>query len=109
MLGLKVTIERFTDEAQPGWVECRFSDAVGRSHIFEEKVPVVTQENLDATSPYPRSGIIACQVVGTRVTSEGREVIIVDTLQPWGIESNAGQTRFEVLREQVIEFDHGAG
>jgi hypothetical protein len=109
VLGIKVTIERFTDESEPGWVECRFVDAVGTIHIFEEKVPVVSDENLDATSAYPRSGIIRCQVVGTRVAPEGQELIIVDTVQPWGIESKAGETRFEVLREQVIEFNQGAG
>jgi hypothetical protein len=107
--GIRVTIERFTDESQPGWVECRFADAAGKSHLFEEKVPVVSYEDLDARSVYPRSGIIGCQVVGTRVAPEGRELVIVDTKQPWGIESKAGETRFEVLREQTIEFNHGAG
>ena len=109
VLGIKVTIERFTQEWQPGWVQCRFVDAAGKSHVFEEKVPVVSDENLDATSEYPRSGIIGCQVVGSGVASDGRPVVIVDTEQPWGIESKAGETRFEVLPEQVIEFNHGAG
>jgi hypothetical protein len=109
VLGIKATIERFTQESQPGWVECTFADAAGKSHVFEEKVPVVTVENLDATSEYPRPGVIGCQVVGTRVGSDGRELLTVDTEQPWGIESKAGETRFEILREQVIEFDHGAG
>ena len=109
MLGIKVTIERFTLESQPGWVECRFADAAGTSHVFEEKVPVVSDEDLDAGSVYPRAGVIGCQVVGARVPSDGKELIIVDTEQPWGIESKAGETRFEVLREQLIEFNHGAG
>jgi hypothetical protein len=109
VLGIKVSIERFTDESQPGWVECRFSDAAGKVHVFEEKIPVVSLEDLDAGSDYPRSGIIGCEVVGTRVTRDGRELTIVDTEQPWGIESKAGKTRFEVLPDQVIEFNHGAG
>lgn len=57
MLGIKVTIVRFTDESQPGWVECAFIDA---------------------------SGV-------------------------WRIESKAGHSRFEVFRDQVLEFTHGAG
>jgi hypothetical protein len=109
VLGIKVTIERFTQEWQPGWVECTFADAAGKSHVFEEKVPVVTVEDLDASSDYPRAGVIGCQVVATRVGPDGRELLTVDTEQPWGIASKAGETRFEVLREQVIEFDPGAG
>jgi len=109
VLGIKVTIDRFTQEWQPGWVECSFPDAAGKAHVFEEKVPIVTDENLDARSEYPRAGIIGCQVVGTRVGPDGREVVIVDTGQPWGIESKTGETRFEVLPEQVIEFNQRAG
>jgi hypothetical protein len=109
VLGIKVTIERFTDASQPGWVECRFADAAGNYHVFEEKVPIVSDENLDAGSAYPRPGFIGCQVVGTRVPSDGRKLIIVDTEQPWAIESKTGQTRFEVLDEQLIELNHGAG
>ena len=109
MLGIKVTIERFTEAWQPGWVECTFTDAAGKSHVFEEKVPLVTGESLDAGSGYPRPGVIGCQVVATRTGPDGREVLTVDTEQPWAIESKAGETRFEVLREQVIEFDYGAG
>lgn len=109
MLGIRVTIERFTKQSQPGWVECSFADAAGKSHVFEEKVPVVSDESLDSTSAYPRSGIIGCQIVETRVEPDGRDVFIVDTEHPWGIESKAGETRFEVLREQIIEFNRGAG
>jgi hypothetical protein len=109
VLRIKVTIERFTDESQPGWVECRFADAAGNSHVFEEKVPIVSDEDLDAGSAYPRPGFIGCQVVATRVPSDGRKLIIVDTEQPWGIESKTGQTRFEVLDEQLIEFDQVQG
>ena len=109
MLAIKVTIERFTQEWQPGWVECSFADAAGQSHVFEEKAPVVSVEDLDATSTYPRPGIIGCEVVGTRVGPDGRELVTVDTEQPWGIESKAGETRFEILREQLVDFDQGAG
>jgi len=109
VLGIKVTIERFTQEWQPGWVECRFDDAVGNSHVFEEKVPVVTEEDLDSQSEYPRPGIIGCELLATRVAPDGREVVVVDTERPWGIESKNGETRFEVFRDQIVEFNHGAG
>lgn len=104
-----MTIERFPHESQPGWVRCSLVDAAGRAHVFEAKVPVVSSENLDAGTRYPRAGVIGCQLIGTAVTPDGREVVLVDTEQPWGIESEAGETRFEVLREQVIDFDGGVG
>jgi hypothetical protein len=105
--GIKVTIERFSNASQPGWVECSFVDAAGLAHAFEEKVPVVTVEPLDARSKYPREGVIGCEIIGTRRAADGRELIMVDTERPWGIESRAGQARFEVLREQVLELDFG--
>jgi hypothetical protein len=63
MLGVKVEILRYVDDSQPGFVECRLIDAWGNQHLFLEKVPVVTLENLDVSSTYPQSGIIACQIV----------------------------------------------
>ena len=109
MFGIKATILRFTDEWQPGWVECTFVDASGVSHFFEQKVPVVTVEDLDARSEYPRDGIIGCTILSVRGEEKGREIMTVDTELPWGIESKMNQTRFDVFRDQVLEFIHGAG
>jgi hypothetical protein len=108
MVGIRVTIDRFTDEHFPGWVACSFIDAAGALHLFEEKVPVVTEENLRAESDYPREGIIGCEVISSRCEADGRELVLVDTEKPWGIESKAGTTRFEVNRNQILEFN-GAG
>jgi hypothetical protein len=47
--------------------------------------------------------VVACCSISSRLTADGREVVTVDTEQPWGIESNAGQTQFEVFREQLVE------
>jgi hypothetical protein len=46
MAGLKVTIARFVDEHQPGFVECTFADASGVTHSIIEKVPVISAEDL---------------------------------------------------------------
>ncbi len=102
---IKVQIERFTDPHQPGWVECRLVDAFGVTHLFEEKVPVVTSEALSAESDYPRDGIVACEVLLRRAGPDGREVVTVDTERPWGVASKEGTTRFEVFRDQLGELD----
>ena len=104
MLGVKVEISRYIDNSQPGWVECMFIDAWGNPHSFVEKVPIVTSENLDASSSYPQSGIIACQVVEKR-DANGREVVKIETDTPWHVESKAGESCFDVLPDQLIEFD----
>lgn len=106
MFGIAVEIRRYVDDAQPGWVECGITDAGGREWVFVEKVPVITTEDLDARSEYPRPGVIACQVVERRQQS-GRDIVVVDTELPWHVEATTGDTRFEVRPEQVVEFDWG--
>jgi hypothetical protein len=59
-----VEIVRYTDDHQPGWVECRLTDVAGRAWSFVEKVPVVSAEYLDAGSAYPRPGSVSCSVLG---------------------------------------------
>jgi hypothetical protein len=105
VFGVRAVIRRYVSDDNPGWVECAFTDARGRDWVFVEKVPVVTAELLDADSTYPRPVILACEV-GERVRDEaGREVVVVDAAQPWGIETATGETRFEVRPEQVVRLD----
>lgn len=102
MLGVVIEIRRYVDDAQPGWVECGLTDAAGQSWLFIEKVPIVTTEDLDADSRYPRPGIIACQLVERR-REDGREVAVIDTELPWHVEATTGETRFVVSSEQLVE------
>jgi hypothetical protein len=104
MFGVNVEISRYVDDSFPGFVECRLVDVWGRPHLFIEKVPVVTLENLDASSTYPQPGIIGCQIV-ERKHVNGREILKIDTETPWHIESTSGETSFEVSPEQLVEFD----
>ena len=43
---LKVKIVSYTEDSNPGWVMCTFQDIYGKSHSFEEKVPIVTENTL---------------------------------------------------------------
>jgi hypothetical protein len=103
MTGLRVEIRRYVRADFPGWVECVLTDVHGQVWKFVEKVPVVTAEPLDATSTYPRPGVIGCEVV------QSSEVVVIETVSPWGVEATTGETRFEVRLEQVVEFDFGPG
>jgi hypothetical protein len=104
-LRIRVSIDRFTDASQPGWVECSFVDAVGKRHLFLEKIPIVTAENLWADSVYPAEGFIAGTIIGVDRTTDGREILTVDTERPWGVESTSGEFRFQVFRDQLVEED----
>jgi hypothetical protein len=107
MIGVVVEIRRYVDDSQPGWVECGITDADGQEWAFVEKVPIVTAEDLDTHSHYPRPGVIACQVVDRR-WELGREAVVIDTELPWHVEATTGQTRFVVRPEQLLEFELGS-
>lgn len=100
---LLVEICRYVSDAQPGWVECRLIDAAGAEHLFIEKVSVVTKAHLSGVTSYPRSGLLACTVIRTRARPDGSKVLQIDTQVPWGVASTAGECRFEVLAEQLVQ------
>jgi hypothetical protein len=105
MIGVQVTITRFVDEAQPGWVECTLTDIHGQSHIFVEKAPVVSKANLDARSLYPQQGVIACEIFVTWLDITGREVLTIDTSSPWSVKSTSGKTQFDIFASQLAQFE----
>lgn len=98
---LQVTITRFISKDNPYFIECRFMDALGKEHIIHEKVPVITHEDLDEHSTYPRPGYIACEVMEKYPVDGGSEIVIINTSKPWGIETTEGETIFEVDAAQV--------
>jgi hypothetical protein len=99
--GIRVSIIRFVDAHQPGWVECRLIDAAGEHHVFIEKVPVVSSERLWADTAYPRPGVIACSVVAEH--AHAPETVTVDTDQPFGVTSRDGRSRFDVSRQDLVD------
>ncbi len=101
MRELVVQIDRLVDEHQPGFVECSFLDALGRRHVFIEKVPVVTTEDLWVDSQYPLQGAIACQVQREWREADARALAQVSTKLPWGVESTSGESSFVVLATQL--------
>lgn len=104
MLGLRVTIVRWVDDHQPGWVECHLVDDWDRLWVFVEKAPVVSAENLGPDTAFPRPGVIACEVLERALLDAEVIRLVVSTAVPWGVEATTGQTQFEVRPEQVFEF-----
>ena len=98
MVAFRVEIVRYIDAAFPGFVELQFVDARGRRWSCHEKVPVVTLEDLDDASRYPRPAAIACEVL-----ARGDQTARVSTARPWGIESVDGETEFEIPVDLLVD------
>jgi len=60
MIGVRVELRWYVDDSQPGWVECRLTDAACREWTFVEKVPVVTAEPLDASKTWTLTFDTSC-------------------------------------------------
>jgi len=100
---ISIQIERFVDDHQPGFVECRLVDAFGRSHLFVEKLPIVTAADLWSDSSYPQAGEITCEIVSESVDAAGRKLVQVNTDRPWSVESTEGVSSFVVLTSQMVQ------
>lgn len=103
MIGIKVKITQFTSNDQPGFVECKFTDAWGKEFIIEEKVPIVTTDDLNQSSVYPQDGVVACEKIKEWEDKDGRELVTIDTDKPWGVETIDGLTRFDILQKDLIQ------
>jgi hypothetical protein len=97
----EVQIMRVIDDGFPGFVECVFVDAHNQEHTIVEKAPVVSRREISASSAFPLFGTGACEVILERADETGRVLLQVDTARPHGVESASGQTRFELLAQQV--------
>ena len=103
---IKVQIVKYISDHQPGFVECRFYDAMNKEHIVEEKVAVVTDKFLDANSEYPQDGIIACEIINEWKNRDGKIIITVDTSQPWAVETIEEITKFDLFEEQLTDLEN---
>jgi len=101
MHSINVQIVRFTDDSQPGWVECVFRDTSGREWLFADKAPIFTKVDLDADSSYPQPGAVACEIVREWTDEHGRGRCIICTECPWGVAAEGGETQFEVFSDQI--------
>lgn len=94
MAELKAQIVRFTDPGQPGVVVAEFFDANGKLHSIEDKVPVLSLEDLDASSSYPRDTMLQGEVIELL---ENRIRIRLS----WGVEDSEGNNTFVVPADQI--------
>lgn len=103
MKALKIIITRFISNDQPGFVECRFHDAWNKEFIVEEKIPVLTTEDLDESSTYPKNGSIACEIIREWEDENQRKLITINIGNPWSVETTNGLTQFDVEQKDLID------
>jgi hypothetical protein len=94
---LKITILACTDyDNYPGWVRCCFYDIYNNLHYIEEKIPVITELDLNKGSEYPQISDIRCKVINWE-----EDIVTVDISIPFGIEDENGETVFLVYARQI--------
>lgn len=98
---VSVQITRFVDEHFPGIVECELIDALGDKHVFVEKVPIVSDENLREESIYSCHGVIVCEVENEWLDDKNNRLVQISTDQLWHIESTKNESRFTVFASQL--------
>lgn len=103
MPSVAIEITRFVDEYQPGIVECTLVDALGNTHSFVEKAPIVSDKDLWSTSTYPCLGEINCEIEEEWQDDDGRSLVRISTDQPWHVESTNGENKFVVLLSQMVQ------
>jgi hypothetical protein len=101
MASIQVSIIRFVDEHQPGFVEAEFADAGGTTHTLVDKVPVFSLEDLWSDSVYPQPGFARCEVLARSEDSQGRKLARVTIAKPDSLESTRGLSEFVVLESQI--------
>ena len=107
MTFLRISLLEITDfDQQPGWVECEFFDSEGRSVRINDKLPVISDENLCEDSQFPREGSIACSVLTESTSADGRKISQIDLAVPWGLESTSGEQRFTVFSDPLFQKEH---
>lgn len=97
MFYIKCTATKLLDDSvYPEVVLCEFVDCNGKKHEFIEKWPVVSSEEF--ADSFPLNCVIGCTVL-----KENANSYLVDTLEPWDIESKEGLHEFEISKGLLIE------
>ena len=105
---VNVSIIEFVEESQPNFVKARLTDALHNDWFFIDKCVIFTAVDLNDESSYPLTGSITCKVIKQERDSQGREILTIDTEEPWHVEDISGETRFIVFAHQLTDTDNTA-
>lgn len=102
MMYLKCEIVRWlADDPQPGVVEACLIDAEGRHWSFADKVAIFDMTGtVGPASSYPQPGLIRCEALDASCEAGPMEMIVT-TLRPDGVSTEAGHSTFRVELAQL--------
>ena len=100
MIFLIVDIIEYFSNDFPGFVRCKFTDIYNKTHYFYEKVPIVSSENINEFSIFPRNGYIAGEII-----NKENDIITFSIMEPYNITSDKNISIFFVKDNKVIEMD----
>ena len=84
---LKMRVVSIDEENFPASIKFELVDVFGTTHMFSEKLPVIGIE----IQEIPYTTWIECTVSDKRTSS-----VLVSTQDPYGVESENGNTEFEI-------------
>lgn len=102
---IKISIYEFIDSHQPGWVRCKLKDSNGKEWEFNEKIPVVSLNDLSKEDIYPKDGAIRGEIVKSWKNETGLELVRVTTKKPDDVESIDGENEFDLFASQIKEIN----
>jgi hypothetical protein len=97
---LMADIFEYSFDYFPGHVSCNFTDAFGKIHYVNEKIPVISDENIwfyNKSTILPQKGYIAGEII-----NKENGIINFSTIRPWGIETDENINVFFVYDNQII-------
>ena len=97
---LMADIFEYSFDYFPGYVSCKFTDVFGKIHYINEKIPIVSGENIwsyNKNTVLPQKGYIAGEII-----NKENGIINFSTLKPWSIETNENINVFFVYDNQII-------
>ena len=97
---MKVNIIEYSGGHFPGYVTCSFVDAFGTTWHIDEKVPIVSSENVNQRTKFPITGYVAGEII-----SQNKNIVCFCTEKPWDIESRDGKNKFYINENQIIDID----
>jgi hypothetical protein len=80
-------------------------DATGRQHSIIEKIPVVTAEDLDADSEYPKPGSVRCEILKRYQNDKGQDLVSITTNRPFSVETVEGLSEFTASAVLISAWD----
>ncbi len=91
MAFVDIIVTSFDMDHFPGWLSFHIVDTNGLAHGFHDKVPVVGLSQDDLTEALPFAFKLPCVVL--EVSEAG---VLINTGEPYGVESISGETKFRV-------------